>query len=102
MHWVNVVQLLNHFFSNYVFFVISPLNSFLKKMITETYLEPSQTTVMGHFCENGLWFFAANYFRRKSLSTPLGGHSFSTYAKFSEKLIFLIPSYAHVGVRIRG
>ena len=28
-------------------------------------------------------------------------HSFSTLAKFSEKLVFLIPSYAHVRVRIR-
>ena len=30
------------------------------------------------------------------------GYSFSTYAKFSEKLTFLTPSYAHVCVRIRG
>ena len=29
-------------------------------------------------------------------------HSFSTYAKFSKKLAFLTPSYAHVRVRIRG
>ena len=30
------------------------------------------------------------------------GHPFSTYAKFSEKLIFLTPWYADVCVRIRG
>ena len=30
------------------------------------------------------------------------GHSLSTYAKFSEKLTFLTPWYAHVRVRIRG
>ena len=29
-------------------------------------------------------------------------HSFSTYAKFSEKLSFLTPRYAHVHVRMRG
>ena len=29
-------------------------------------------------------------------------HSFSTYAKFSEKLTFLTPRYTHVRVRIRG
>ena len=29
-------------------------------------------------------------------------HSFSTYAKFSKKLIILAPLYAHVRVRIRG
>ena len=29
-------------------------------------------------------------------------HLFSTLAKFSEKLVFLIPPYAHVRVRIRG
>ena len=30
------------------------------------------------------------------------GHSFSTIARFSEKLTFLTPGYAHVGVRMRG
>ena len=30
------------------------------------------------------------------------GHLLRTYAKFSEKLIFLTPRYAHVRVRIRG
>ena len=30
------------------------------------------------------------------------GHPLSTYAKFSEKLTFLTPWYAHVRVRIRG
>ena len=30
------------------------------------------------------------------------GHPLSTYAEFSEKLTFLTPQYAHVGVRIRG
>ena len=30
------------------------------------------------------------------------GHPLSTYAKFSEKLTFLTPWYAHVPVRIRG
>ena len=30
------------------------------------------------------------------------GHPLSTYAKFSEKLTFLTPLYAHVRVRIRG
>ena len=29
-------------------------------------------------------------------------HSFNTYTKFSEKLTFLTPWYAHVGVCIRG
>ena len=29
-------------------------------------------------------------------------YSFTTYAKFSEKLTFLTPRYAHVRVRIRG
>ena len=32
----------------------------------------------------------------------LGDHSFSTFAQFSEKITFLTPWYAHVGVRIRG
>ena len=32
----------------------------------------------------------------------LRGHPLSTYAKFSEKLTFLTPWYAHVRVRIRG
>ena len=31
-----------------------------------------------------------------------GDHSFSTYAKFLEKLTSLTPWYAHVRVRIRG
>ena len=31
-----------------------------------------------------------------------GDNSFSTLAKFSKKLIFLTPWYAHVRVRIRG
>ena len=31
-----------------------------------------------------------------------GDHPLSTYAKFSEKLTFLSPWYAHVLVRIRG
>ena len=30
------------------------------------------------------------------------GHPLSTYAIFSEKLTFLTPLYAHIGVRIRG
>ena len=30
------------------------------------------------------------------------GHLFSTYAKFSEKLTFLTPWYAHVCARIKG
>ena len=30
------------------------------------------------------------------------GHPLSTYTKFSEKLTFLTPWYAHVRVRIRG
>ena len=29
-------------------------------------------------------------------------HPFSTYAKFSEKLTFVTPRYAHVRVRIMG
>ena len=29
-------------------------------------------------------------------------HPFSTYAKFSEKLTFLTPRYAHVRLRSRG
>ena len=29
-------------------------------------------------------------------------HSVSTYAKFSEKLTFLTPGYAHIRVRISG
>ena len=40
--------------------------------------------------------------RLKSNKYKIGDHSFSTYAKFSEKLIFLTPWYAHVRVRIRG
>ena len=32
----------------------------------------------------------------------IGDHPFSTYAKFSEKLTFLTPWYAHERVRIRG
>ena len=30
------------------------------------------------------------------------GHPLSTYAKFSEKLTFVTPWYAHVRLRIRG
>ena len=29
-------------------------------------------------------------------------HPFSTYAKFSEKLTFLTPRYAHIRLRSRG
>ena len=36
------------------------------------------------------------------LKKHLWDHSFSTYAKFSEKLTFLTPWYAHVRVHIRG
>ena len=36
------------------------------------------------------------------MSRLFGDHSFSTYVKFSEKLTFLTPSYAHVHVHIRG
>ena len=32
----------------------------------------------------------------------VGDQSFSTYARFSEKLIFLTPLYAHVRLRIMG
>ena len=32
----------------------------------------------------------------------LKDHYFNTFSKFSEKLIFLTPCYAHVRVRIRG
>ena len=32
----------------------------------------------------------------------LRGHPLVTYAKFSEKLTFLTPRYAHVRMRIRG
>ena len=32
----------------------------------------------------------------------VGGHPWSMYAKFDEKLTFLTPWYAHVRVRIRG
>ena len=35
-------------------------------------------------------------------SCKLRDHSFSTYAKFSEKLTFLNPRHAHVSARIRG
>ena len=31
-----------------------------------------------------------------SISPPFRDHSFSTNAKFSEKLVFLSPCYAHV------
>ena len=34
--------------------------------------------------------------------TPIKNHLFSSYAKFSEKLLFLIPWYAHLRVRISG
>ena len=32
----------------------------------------------------------------------IGGHPLSTYAKYSEKLTFVTPWYAHVRVLIRG
>ena len=38
----------------------------------------------------------------QNASTFLRGHPLSTYAKFSEKLTFLTPWYAHVCVHIRG
>ena len=34
--------------------------------------------------------------------SPIRGHPLSTYAKFSEKLTFLTPWYAHIRVPIRG
>ena len=37
-----------------------------------------------------------------SCNFSLRDHSFSTYAKFSEKLTFLIPWYVHILMRIRG
>ena len=40
--------------------------------------------------------------QRKCLTDMLWDHPFSAYAKFSEKLIFLTPCYAHVGVHING
>ena len=40
-------------------------------------------------------------FSRYQLKQALWDHSFSTYAKFSEKLIFLAPWYAHVPLHIR-
>ena len=36
------------------------------------------------------------------LSSSIRDHSFSAYAKFLEKLIFLIPLYVRVCVHIRG
>ena len=38
----------------------------------------------------------------KILPYAVGDHSFSTYATISVKLIFLIPWYTHLFVRIRG
>ena len=35
-------------------------------------------------------------------SSLFRGHPLCTYAKFSEKLTFLTPRYAHVRARIRG
>ena len=46
------------------------------------------------------WKFLRTFWRsQKNLRRD---HSFSTYAKFSEKLTFLAPWYAHVRVRIKG
>ena len=39
---------------------------------------------------------------RKSYEDIIRGHPLSTFAKFSEKLTFLIPWYAHVRVCLRG
>ena len=46
-------------------------------------------------------YLKKNYHRCR-ITTADWDHSFSTYAKFSEKLTFLTPWYAHVSVRIRG
>ena len=40
--------------------------------------------------------------RKPQWQSPLRGHPLSMYAKFSKKLPFLTPWYAHVRVRIRG
>ena len=60
------------------------LNTFQTFFLTFTCLKPATKTL-----EKGVKFL-------------LGGHPFSTYAKFSEKLTFLTPWYAHVRARIRG
>ena len=52
-------------------------------------LHPCQTSTMELFGKNS-WRF------------QLRDHSFSTYAKFPEKLIFLTLWHAHVRLRIRG
>ena len=40
--------------------------------------------------------------KNNSSQRSISGHPLSTYAKFSEKLTFLTPWYAHIRVRIRG
>ena len=40
--------------------------------------------------------------RSVQLSIGIWDHSFSTYAKFSEKLTFLTPRYAHIRIRVVG
>ena len=36
------------------------------------------------------------------ITSSIRDYPFNTYAKFSEKLTFLTPSYAHILVRDRG
>ena len=45
---------------------------------------------------------SSKYFSMVRFRFMLWGHSFNTYAKFYEKLIFLAPRYVHVRVCIRG
>ena len=69
-------------------------------------------------CELRVWIVCSRYTPRKACEylkkcyeefteafiTFFGvwGHSFSTHTKFSEKVPFCTPRYAHVRVRIRG
>ena len=66
---------------------------------------PEKNSVFEHFSRSERMIIL-NYIWKGSqilvLQTMIGGHPFSTYANFSEKLTFLTPWYAHVRVRIRG
>ena len=76
-------------------FSLKPLFFAYKNRIYDSLLIPENTVKR----KSVLWCMLRSD-TSKVLWTPLKDYSFSTYAKYSEKLIFLTPSYcAYQGVR---
>ena len=63
---------------------------------------PQETADLVKFTKEILNFPAVSYSLGHSLTATSKWESFIKFAKFSEKLIFLKPWYAHLLVRITG